>query len=219
MREDSDDEEFVYPGASLDPPEEAEFVYPGTPDHPPIAEMKPQSLSVAASPIPTKNPPSPADLEALHAAAVSGELKRVQNVFRNVIQSGDIESFALANDASPRTGLTALHAASSRGYLNIVKWCTCFTTRACPSLDLYGTQWWKNVELCLILRTGKARLVCEARYLSTPYVALTLRDRRHCTKLRCMDISPLSHICYQTEQMFKRKMRTDGLRCTTPAPR
>ncbi|KAI0960004.1 hypothetical protein AcW1_004656 [Taiwanofungus camphoratus] len=122
MREDSDDEEFVYPGASLDPPEEAEFVYPGTPDHPPIAEMKPQSLSVAASPIPTKNPPSPADLEALHAAAVSGELKRVQNVFRNVIQSGDIESFALANDASPRTGLTALHAASSRGYLNIVKW-------------------------------------------------------------------------------------------------
>ncbi|KAH9940598.1 hypothetical protein B0H21DRAFT_794571 [Amylocystis lapponica] len=42
--------------------------------------------------------------------------------FRRAVQSGDVEPFALANDASSRTGLTALHAASSRGYLDIVKW-------------------------------------------------------------------------------------------------
>jgi hypothetical protein len=43
-------------------------------------------------------------------------------LFKNALESGDVEPFALANDASSRTGLTALHAAASRGYLEIVRW-------------------------------------------------------------------------------------------------
>ncbi|CCM04833.1 uncharacterized protein FIBRA_07026 [Fibroporia radiculosa] len=116
--EESDDEEFVYPGVS-----------DGISTETPI-ESKLPALSVAASPIPVisaapvpaKRPPSPAQLEALHAAAARGELKRVQTVFRNAIESGDVESFALANDAPSRIGQTALHVASSRGYLDIIKW-------------------------------------------------------------------------------------------------
>ncbi|EKM59394.1 uncharacterized protein PHACADRAFT_249851 [Phanerochaete carnosa HHB-10118-sp] len=66
--------------------------------------------------------PSPAQLESLQAAASSGDLALLQKLFRTALQTGEVEPFALANDASPRTGLTALHAASSRGYLDIVRW-------------------------------------------------------------------------------------------------
>ena len=93
-------------------------------EEPPKPDLKPEPLPVAAAPVPTKSPPSPAQLEALHAAATSGELSRVQTVFRSALKSGDVESFALANDAPSRIGQTALHAASSRGYLDIVKWRT-----------------------------------------------------------------------------------------------
>ena len=116
MHEDSDEEEFVYPGV-VDPAEEAE-------EESPKPDLKPEPLPVAAAPVPAKSPPSPAQLEALHAAATSGELSRVQTVFRSALKSGDVESFALANDAPSRIGQTALHAASSRGYLDIVKWRT-----------------------------------------------------------------------------------------------
>ncbi|KAH7105458.1 hypothetical protein BKA62DRAFT_612996 [Auriculariales sp. MPI-PUGE-AT-0066] len=33
-----------------------------------------------------------------------------------------MEAFALANDTGPRTGLTALHGAASRGHLSVVRW-------------------------------------------------------------------------------------------------
>ncbi|KAH7887859.1 hypothetical protein F5I97DRAFT_1806415, partial [Phlebopus sp. FC_14] len=66
--------------------------------------------------------PSPAQLEALSAAASAGDLALLKKLFATALQSGNIEAFALANDASSRTGLTALHAAASRGYLHIVKW-------------------------------------------------------------------------------------------------
>jgi hypothetical protein len=46
----------------------------------------------------------------------------LQNLFRNACQNEDVEEFAFANDAAVRTGLTALHAAASRGYLEIVQW-------------------------------------------------------------------------------------------------
>ncbi|KAH8106102.1 hypothetical protein BXZ70DRAFT_886506 [Cristinia sonorae] len=74
---------------------------------------------------PPKLQPSPTQLEALHSVAASGDLKELQARFNEIRRDGDFEPFALANDASPRTGLTVLHAASSRGHLNIVKWCTC----------------------------------------------------------------------------------------------
>lgn len=66
--------------------------------------------------------PSPAQLEALSAAASQGDLPLLKKLFATALQGGDLEAFALANDASSRTGFTALHAAASRGYLDIVKW-------------------------------------------------------------------------------------------------
>lgn len=123
MNDDSDDEEFVYPGASPSPTES-----PSPPSH---SEVVTSPLSSAPSGLPSpslsvppaKKHPSPEQLEELHTASASGDLKRVQSVFKRAVEVGEVESFALANDASPRTGLTALHAAASRGYLSIVKWC------------------------------------------------------------------------------------------------
>ncbi|KAF8897415.1 hypothetical protein BD779DRAFT_1432389, partial [Infundibulicybe gibba] len=73
----------------------------------------------AAPPLPQ---PSPAQLESLYAAASSGDLSLLKRLFRNALEASDAQPFALANDASSRTGLTALHAAASRGYLDIVTW-------------------------------------------------------------------------------------------------
>ncbi|KZP12103.1 hypothetical protein FIBSPDRAFT_870598 [Athelia psychrophila] len=101
--EESDEEEFVYPGTAA--PAEVESEDP---------------VSVPATP--AQSHPSPAQLESLYAAASSGDLLQLQKLFRTALQTGNVENFALANDASSRTGLTALHAAASRGYLDIVKW-------------------------------------------------------------------------------------------------
>lgn len=98
--EDSDEEEFVYPGAS--------------------SQQDTGMSNVAV--VPARRRPSPAQLEALYAAASSGDLRLFQNLFRNSLENGTVEPFGLANDASPRTGLTALHAAAARGYVDIVKW-------------------------------------------------------------------------------------------------
>ncbi|KAH9045204.1 hypothetical protein EDB85DRAFT_6595 [Lactarius pseudohatsudake] len=79
------------------------------------------------SPSPSPSPPtqthaSPAQLEALYAAASSGDLPLLQGIIRNASETSNVEPFSLVNDASSRTGLTALHASASRGYLDIVKW-------------------------------------------------------------------------------------------------
>ncbi|CAG8779036.1 1883_t:CDS:2, partial [Acaulospora colombiana] len=37
-------------------------------------------------------------------------------------ETGNTEAFALANDATTRTGLTPLHGAASRGHIEIVQW-------------------------------------------------------------------------------------------------
>jgi hypothetical protein len=80
----------------------------------------PQDSSLAPPP---QTHASPAQLEALYAAASSGDLTLLQRIIRNALQTGNVEPFSLVNDASSRTGLTGLHAAASRGYLDIVKWC------------------------------------------------------------------------------------------------
>jgi len=92
---DDEDEDFVYPAAE--------------PEHP--KEVPRQ-----------RHPPSPAQLESLFAAASSGDLPLLKRLFKNALEIGNVESFGLANDASSRTGTTALHAAASRGYLDIVVW-------------------------------------------------------------------------------------------------
>lgn len=103
---DSEDEEFIYPGASET----------STTNH--------YDSSEGASPIapPAQPNPSPAQLESSYAAAASGSLELLKKIFVTASQTGDVEAFSLANDASSRTGFTALHAAASRGYLDIVKW-------------------------------------------------------------------------------------------------
>ncbi|KAJ7068152.1 hypothetical protein C8F01DRAFT_1334775, partial [Mycena amicta] len=91
-----------------DTDDENDFVYPtddnDTPAPPPLQH------------------PSPAQLESLYAAASSGDLPLLKRLFRNALDGGNVELFSLSNDASTRTGLTALHAAASRGYLDIVVW-------------------------------------------------------------------------------------------------
>jgi hypothetical protein len=75
------------------------------------------------SPSPTQAQASPAQLEAIYAAASSGDLPLLQRIIQNALHTGNVESFSLVNGASSRTGSTALHAAAGRGYLGIVKWC------------------------------------------------------------------------------------------------
>lgn len=127
---ESEEEEFVYNGRDAQPTGteseegEEEFVYPGA-----ILANSSDEEHVAAPPQPH---PSPAQLESLYAAASSGDLSLLKKLFRNALDAGDVEAFSLANDASTRTGFTALHAAASRGYLDIVTWCM--------SLDIYESM-------------------------------------------------------------------------------
>jgi len=89
---------------------------------PVIVSPSPPSPSPPPPPRPLKQKPTQEQLEALYAAASSNDLQLLQKLFRNACQNEDVEEFALANDAAVRTGLTALHASASRGYLEIVKW-------------------------------------------------------------------------------------------------
>lgn len=93
--------------------EDEEFVYPGETS---ADSSAPQIV------IPRQLHPSPAQLESLYAAASSGDLTLLKRLFKSALETGDVQPFSLANDASSRTGFTALHAAASRGYLHIVKW-------------------------------------------------------------------------------------------------
>ncbi|KAJ8523510.1 hypothetical protein ONZ45_g35 [Pleurotus djamor] len=99
----SDEEEFVYPGSTNETTED-DAPLPIDPSAPSNAE------------------PSPAQLEALHAAASSGDLSFLRRLFQNAVESGNVQPFNLANHASTRTGATVLHAAAARGYLEIVQW-------------------------------------------------------------------------------------------------
>ncbi|KAI6035265.1 hypothetical protein F5J12DRAFT_18697 [Pisolithus orientalis] len=139
---DSEEGAFIYPSVADDSDEE--FVYPATSENttvndpsPPApspepttsatesttrAEQSPSPFALPVQPIQNQSHPSPAQLEALCAAASSGDLALLEKLFSTVLQSGELEPFALANDASSRTGYTALHSAASRGFLDIVRW-------------------------------------------------------------------------------------------------
>ncbi|KAI6003890.1 hypothetical protein EDD15DRAFT_2385010 [Pisolithus albus] len=123
---DDSDEDFVYPATSENaavndqslptpPPEQATAV-PESTTHPP------SPLGPPLYPIQNQSHPSPAQLEAICAAASSGDLVLLKKLFSTALQSNELEPFALANDASSRTGFTALHSATSRGFLDIVRW-------------------------------------------------------------------------------------------------
>lgn len=103
--EQSDEDEFRYPDSPGEPPAEVDV------DEGP-SYSRPQSVR-----------PSPAQLEALYAAGLSGDIGMLQKLINNATASGELEAFALVNDASQRTGLTVVHAAASRGHVSVVKWC------------------------------------------------------------------------------------------------
>ncbi|TFK43397.1 hypothetical protein BDQ12DRAFT_695591 [Crucibulum laeve] len=102
FRRHDEEDEFVYPGASTTEP---------AVDTPTVVQNPPQQAH-----------PSPAQLESLYAAASAGDLPLLKRLFKNALDTSDVQPFSLTNDASSRTGFTALHAASSRGYLDIVIW-------------------------------------------------------------------------------------------------
>lgn len=137
MHEDpeSDEEEFVYPSARAPtPPNNTLEAHENHEDNVAAEQAEPLTTTsetaeaeVTSSPIveaaPPQPTPTPAQLEASFAASSSGDLNQLKSVFRNARETSFVEPFALANDASSRTGLTTLHVAASRGYLNIVTWC------------------------------------------------------------------------------------------------
>jgi hypothetical protein len=119
-QEDSDDEPFVYPGSYESHTEDM-------PVHPMASAEEP---SIAPAPRPLRRPvASPEQLEEIYSAAATGDLFLLQTLFQSALASGDLEAFALANSATSRTGLTPLHAAASRGHLEIVQWCKFATAR------------------------------------------------------------------------------------------
>lgn len=111
-----DGAEHPSPRYSDDSPDSEDelFVYPSTPSNP---EDGPQQSASARQIHPT-----PAQLESLYAAACSGDLSSLKKVFHTALENSDIEPFNLSNDAAPRTGFTALHAAASRGYYDMTVW-------------------------------------------------------------------------------------------------
>ncbi|KAH9899747.1 hypothetical protein C8Q73DRAFT_332880 [Cubamyces lactineus] len=173
MHDDSDDEEFIYPDAETEAGNPAGQIAeaPVAIDSPVVHRSPPrastptpdplvQQPQLSQSSVLSKSHPSAAQLEALHAAAASGDLRRIQTEFRKAVRTDDVDPFELANDASPRTGLTALHAAASRGYLDIVKW----RTYASIYLSVHTTEWlrksWRIVAQFRISKTKRARPLC-----------------------------------------------------------
>ena len=130
---EDDEEEFHYPmpdeeedaqhmstkRASESEEEAEEFNYPVSP----LQQAEDQHLPAISPPREVVIPrPSPAQLENIYAAALSGDLALLKKLFSNATSQSDIEPFALANDAAPRTGLTAIHASASRGHVNVLRW-------------------------------------------------------------------------------------------------
>ncbi|KAG6832922.1 hypothetical protein H0H92_004806 [Tricholoma furcatifolium] len=117
--EDEEEEEFIYPGS---PVVEAEALQTEQGDIEDAEDAPPTSQHAQEDAPRPPQPPSPAQLESLYAAASSGDLLLLKQLFQNALRTGEVEPFSLANNASSRTGFTALHAAASRGYLDIVIW-------------------------------------------------------------------------------------------------
>lgn len=124
--EDDDDEEFVYPGEPEPEPEpesQAKLTPSQSVDDPLSAQSEAPPLTLAIPAVAESQPQSPqptsSQLDAIYNAAAAGSLLELQSLFADT----RVPAFALANDAAPRTGLTALHAAASRGKLAVVRWC------------------------------------------------------------------------------------------------
>lgn len=121
---------WVYPEAAGDTTEEYtdSFSYPGVSASPSVVSpTSPPRQTEPPTPQPPPAPqsiplPSPAQLEAIYAAASSGDIAQLRRLFRTADEDQGVDAFALSNDATSRTGLTPLHAACSRGHLDIAQW-------------------------------------------------------------------------------------------------
>lgn len=142
--EDEEEEDFRYPGVdeptvpapSAPVPEATAQTIPVAPREPspvvsPLNEPTKEDSAAARSaattpeepPVRSRAPePTRAQLESLYAGASAGDLDGFQKLVNDVAKASECEPFALVNDATSRTGLTPLHAAASRGHLDIVKW-------------------------------------------------------------------------------------------------
>lgn len=119
--DEDEDEEFVYPGEPE--PEHKPKADPlQSVDDPLSAHAEAPCLSLAIPTVADSQPQSPqptsTQLDTIYNAATAGSLLELQSLFADT----RVAAFALANDAAPRTGLTALHAAASRGKLAVVRW-------------------------------------------------------------------------------------------------
>jgi hypothetical protein len=110
-----------------------------------LSEASPALPAGPQPPPPTL--PSPAQLESLYAAASSGDLLLLKRLFKSAVENNDVQQFSLANDASTRTGYTALHASASKGHLHIVQWRK-FVPCWFSCLMTHYRKLWKNVVLC-----------------------------------------------------------------------
>ncbi|KAG6880442.1 hypothetical protein C0992_000044 [Termitomyces sp. T32_za158] len=120
IHDEDDDEEFVYPSPPALEVEETEPREETRQNLQDVQQGVRETVQERISRPP--QPPSPAQLESLYAASTSGDLPLLKQLFQNALRTGQVEPFSLANSASSRTGFTALHAAASRGYLEIVAW-------------------------------------------------------------------------------------------------
>lgn len=168
-----EEEEFVYPDNSVDATahQDSLIVSNGSPEHTLEAQL-PQDSAVESTIVVEDSPsllsslpqvqvsshPSPAQLEALSAAASQGDLVLLKKLFATALQGGDLGAFALANDASSRTGFTALHAAASRGYLDIVNWRESWiVSQPCTTFLIMYYQSLKTAVRCRTWKTAKGR--------------------------------------------------------------
>ncbi|THH12226.1 hypothetical protein EW145_g143 [Phellinidium pouzarii] len=133
--DDDDDEGFKYPDDDdsemsngtdheTEKSEERRSTNPATPEETPkgLGLELSNSLPLTPHEQQQQSHPTAAQLEALYTAGLSGNLTHLKNLVNEATSSGKFEAFALANDASPRTGLTVVHAAASRGHMNALKW-------------------------------------------------------------------------------------------------
>lgn len=122
---EEEEEEFVYEEPTHDTPhtseegeDEEDFRYTVSP----IVETALRSDSPPAVSLSHATQVSTDQLASILAAATLGNISSFQRQFETIIGRTNLTPFTLANEASPRTGFTALHVASSKGHLDIVKW-------------------------------------------------------------------------------------------------
>jgi hypothetical protein len=110
VQENDDNEEFIY-----EPSSDAindNNTNESNPDPKPVSPPSPKATPAL----------SRVEHEKIYGAATSGDLDVLQRLIQTAVADERATVFSLVNEPSPRGGLTLLHAAASRGHLEVVKW-------------------------------------------------------------------------------------------------